>query len=46
VLSNFFMACVESCRVGLARAGMSLPQSVMIAVLELGRHAIRSLRRV
>jgi hypothetical protein len=46
VLSSLFTACIESCRVGLARAGMNLPQSVMIAMLELGRHAIRSLRRV
>jgi hypothetical protein len=42
----FFVACLESCRVALARAGTSLPQSVMIAALELGRHALRSLRRI
>ncbi|MBZ5559166.1 MAG: hypothetical protein LAO77_17985 [Acidobacteriia bacterium] len=46
MLSTFLIACLESCRVALARAGTSLPQSVMIATLELGRHAVRFLRRV
>ncbi|MBI3400353.1 MAG: hypothetical protein HY048_02940 [Acidobacteria bacterium] len=46
MLSTFLVACVESCRVGIARAGMNLPQSIVIAAMELGRHALRSFRRL
>jgi len=41
---TFALACLDSCRVALAYAGMNASQSVAMFAFEIGRFALRLVR--